>query len=167
MKLSMFPISSHRPTELRRKIQGGSGYQIPMPPTSKMSMKHFIKRTRVHLLQGHFPFSPRSARQVGVNAYSILPPAQHPNRTFTALLRVRGARPVLRVEDGTRDNTHISSSGGPRAPETAWGRPLGVGGGHGRGACVRGDKGSRVRVPLSRLTLRLWPQRGGSGPGSL
>ena len=30
-QLSMFPIASQQPTELRRKIHGGSGYQIPMP----------------------------------------------------------------------------------------------------------------------------------------
>jgi hypothetical protein len=41
---------------------------------------------------------------------------------------------------------------------------VGVGGVRSR---VLGDRGMRDTVWLSHLTLRLWSQRGGSGPGSL
>lgn len=120
----------------------------------------------------HFSSSPRSAHQLPVNAYSVLSPAQNPNKTFTPLRLARGARPVLGREDGARENTHGPSPGGPGGLERAYRAPTGRFGGRGGGclrvrACVRSNKRSRLSVPLSRLTLRLWPQRGGSGPGSL
>lgn len=95
-----------------------------------------------------------------------------PKQNFHTSPSNSGGALVLGGEDGTVAGTLVPSPDGPEAPEGACRKPTGrfrgrQGGGLSVRSCVRGDKGSRVVVPLSRLTLRLWPQRGGSGPGSL
>ena len=115
------------------------------------------------------PYTAESSRNKCVQRFIS---CAKPKQNFHTSSSNSGGAPVLGGEDGTVAGTLVPSPGGPEAPEGACREPTGRFGGWQGGclsvrACVRGDKGSRVVVPPSRLTLRLWPQRGGSGPGSL
>lgn len=162
----MFPSILSCPRETR----GGGGNQLPSHPLS--CQRPSLCRDRVPLSHRFFSYSPTQRSPVGINAYSVLSLVQNPNKTFTPLRQIPGARRFSAGRTGPLLALWSHRLVGPRRLRGRVGSPLGVLGGRQGGclsvrACVRGDKGSQVVVPLSRLTLRLWPQRGGSGPGSL
>lgn len=97
---------------------------------------------------------------------SVLPPARNPSKTFAALLRVgRGVPCAPRGGQDARE--HANPAVGWARGVCVEGAPRGVWGAEEARVCGATRGGSRVGVPFSRLTLPLWPQRGGSGPGSL
>lgn len=82
----MFPSILSCPRETR----GGGGNQLPSHPLS--CQRPSLCRDRVPLSHRFFSYSPTQRSPVGINAYSVLSLVQNPNKTFTPLRQIPGAR---------------------------------------------------------------------------
>lgn len=164
----MFPIHSHLSTGDSRRWREPT----PMPPSLKVvndRLNSAVADSPHPQLLFYLPMQRASSRSKCVQRFFF---CAKPKQNFYTSLASSGGSVALGGEERTSESRHVLSPGGPEALEGACKAPTGCFGSRDRGclrirACVRGDKGSRVVVPLRRLTLRLWPQRGGSGPGSL